>query len=93
MNPKVEVFFSKAKKWPEEMKKMRAIILDCGLNEELKWGKPCYTFQENNVVIIQGFKEYCALMFYRSQMPDIINWVGCINQLYFELPNPRDAHL
>ena len=68
MNPKVEVFFSKAKKWPEEMKKMRAIILDCGLNEELKWGKPCYTFQENNVVIIQGFKEYCALMFFKGAL-------------------------
>jgi uncharacterized protein YdeI (YjbR/CyaY-like superfamily) len=63
MNPKVDVFLRKAKKWQEEFKKLRMIILDCQLTEELKWGKPCYSFQESNIVIIQGFKEFCALLF------------------------------
>ena len=63
MNPKVDVFLSKAKKWQEEMEKVRMIILDCQLTEELKWGKPCYTFQKSNIVLIIGFKEYCALIF------------------------------
>jgi uncharacterized protein YdeI (YjbR/CyaY-like superfamily) len=63
MNPKVNGFFRRAGKWREEMEELRAILLDCPLSEELKWGKPCYTFQDSNVVIIQGFKEYCALLF------------------------------
>src|SRR5207302_9092634 len=63
MNPKVDGFFGKAKKWQKEMEKLRMIVLECPLTEELKWGKPCYTFQDRNVVIIQGFKEYCALLF------------------------------
>jgi uncharacterized protein YdeI (YjbR/CyaY-like superfamily) len=63
MNPKVKGFFRKAKKWQQEMEKLRMIVLECPLTEELKWGKPCYTFQDRNVVIIQGFKEYCALLF------------------------------
>ena len=63
-NPKVDAFFSKAKKWPKEFKKLRAIVLDCGLNEELKWYQPCYTLQKSNVVIISGFKDYCALAFF-----------------------------
>jgi uncharacterized protein YdeI (YjbR/CyaY-like superfamily) len=62
MNPKVDAFLRKAKKWRQEMKKLRAILLDCGLTEELKWGKPCYTFQETNIVLIIGFKESCALL-------------------------------
>ena len=62
-NPKVEFYFSKDKKWQEEYKKLRMIILECELTEELKWGKPCYTFQNNNIVLIHGFKEYCALLF------------------------------
>jgi uncharacterized protein YdeI (YjbR/CyaY-like superfamily) len=66
MNPKVEFFFSKAKKWREEFEKLRMIVLDCGLTEELKWGKPCYTFQESNIVLIHGFKEYCALLFMKG---------------------------
>jgi uncharacterized protein YdeI (YjbR/CyaY-like superfamily) len=66
MNPTVDVYLSKAKKWREEMEKLRMIILDCGLTEELKWGKPCYAFQEKNVVIIQGFKAYCALLFFKG---------------------------
>jgi uncharacterized protein YdeI (YjbR/CyaY-like superfamily) len=63
MNPKVDVYFSKARKWQEELEKLRLIILDCQLTEELKWGKPCYTFQKSNIVLIIGFKEYCALLF------------------------------
>ena len=68
MNPKVDFFFSKAKKWQREFEKLRMIILDCGLTEELKWGQPCYTFQKSNIVIIQGFKEYCALMFCKGAL-------------------------
>jgi uncharacterized protein YdeI (YjbR/CyaY-like superfamily) len=66
MNPKVDVFLRKTQKWQEEMEKLRMIILDCGLTEELKWGKPCYTFQKSNIVIIQGFKDYCAIMFFKG---------------------------
>jgi uncharacterized protein YdeI (YjbR/CyaY-like superfamily) len=68
MNPKVDVYLSKAKKWREEAEKLRMIILDCGLSEELKWGKPCYTFQKSNIVIIQGFKESCALLFCKGAL-------------------------
>lgn len=63
MNPKVDGYLRKAKKWQEELEKLRMIILDCQLTEELKWGKPCYTFQKKNIVLIIGFKEYCALLF------------------------------
>ena len=65
-NPKIDVYISKVKRWQEEMEKLRTIILYCGLAEELKWGKPAYTFQESNIVIIQGFKEYCALLFFKG---------------------------
>ena len=68
MNPKVDEYLRKAKKWREEMKKLRRISLDCGLAEELKWGKPCYTFQQSNIVIIQGFKEFCALLFCKGAL-------------------------
>ncbi|MGC9943287.1 MAG: YdeI family protein [Verrucomicrobiota bacterium] len=67
-NPKVDFFFSKAKQWQEEFEKLRTIILDCGLTEELRWGKPCYSFQESNVVLIHGFKEYCALLFMKGTL-------------------------
>lgn len=67
-NPKVDGFFTKAKQWREEMEKLRAVILDRGLTEELKWGKPCYTYQNSNVVIIQGFKEFCALLFCKGAL-------------------------
>jgi len=67
-NPKVDFYFSKAEKWQEEFEKLRMIILDCGLNEELKWGCPCYTFQKGNVVLIHGFKEYCALLFVKGAL-------------------------
>jgi uncharacterized protein YdeI (YjbR/CyaY-like superfamily) len=68
MNPKVDFFFSKAKKWKEEFEKLRMIILDCGLTEELKWGWPCYTFQKSNIVLIHGFNEYCALLFFKGAL-------------------------
>ena len=67
MNPKVDAYFSNANlPWKEEMEKLRTIVLDCGLTEELKWGKPCYTFQNSNIVVIQGFKAYCALLFFKG---------------------------
>ncbi len=75
MDPKVDEFLSKIRKWQEESEKLRMIILDCQLNEELKWGKPCYTFQNNNIVIIQGFKEYCALMFLKGALLNDTNGI------------------
>ena len=68
MNPKVDWYFRKSKKWQEELEKLRTIILDCQLTEELKWGVPCYTFQEGNVVLIHEFKEYCALLFFKGAL-------------------------
>src|SRR5262245_32618238 len=68
MNPKVDFFFRKAKKWQKEFEKLRRIILDCGLTEELKWGKPCYMLQGSNIVLIHGFKEYCALLFFKGAL-------------------------
>lgn len=68
MNPKVDFYFNKAKKWQEELKKLRMIILDCQLTEELKWGVPCYTFQKSNVVLIHVFKEYCAILFIKGAL-------------------------
>jgi uncharacterized protein YdeI (YjbR/CyaY-like superfamily) len=62
-NPKVDEFMKKAQKWQKEYKKLREIVLDCPLTEELKWGKPCYSFQNENIVLIHGFKDYCALLF------------------------------
>src|SRR2546423_9253285 len=62
MNPKVDQYLRRAKKWQKAMEKLRRISLGCGLTEELKWGKPCYTFQNSNIVLIHGFKEYCALL-------------------------------
>jgi len=68
MNPKVDWYFSKAKKWQEEIEKLRTIVLDCGLTEELKWGVPCYTFQKSNIVLIHVFKEYCAFLFFKGAL-------------------------
>ncbi len=68
MNPKVGFFFGKAKKWKEEFEKLRMIVLNCGLIEELKWGHPCYTFQKSNIVLVHGFKEYCALLFFKGAL-------------------------
>jgi uncharacterized protein YdeI (YjbR/CyaY-like superfamily) len=68
MNPKVDFYFSKAEKWQEEFEKLRIIVLECGLTEELKWGCPCYTFLKSNIVLIHGFKEYCALLFFKGAL-------------------------
>jgi len=67
-NPKVDFFFNKTGRWRAEFGKLRTINLECGLTEELKWGKPCYTFQKSNVVLIHGFKEYCALLFIKGAL-------------------------
>lgn len=68
MNPKVDFYFEKEKKWHKEIEQLRTIVLDCGLTEELKWGCPCYTFGESNVVLIHVFKEYCALLFFKGAL-------------------------
>jgi uncharacterized protein YdeI (YjbR/CyaY-like superfamily) len=68
MNPKVDFYFTKAKKWQEEVEELRTIALDCGLTEELKWGCPCYTFQKSNIVLIHDFKEYCAYLFFKGAL-------------------------
>lgn len=67
-NPKVDAFLGKEKKWQDEMVTLREILLGTELTEELKWGKPCYTFQGSNVVIVHGFKEYCALLFCKGAL-------------------------
>jgi uncharacterized protein YdeI (YjbR/CyaY-like superfamily) len=75
MNSKVDAYLSKAKKWQKEMTKLRMIILDCQLTEELKWGKPCYIFQKSNIVLIVGFKEYCALIFCKGALLNDANGI------------------
>jgi uncharacterized protein YdeI (YjbR/CyaY-like superfamily) len=67
-NPKVDWFFDKATQWQAEYVKLRTIILDCGVTEELKWGVPCYTFQDANIVLMHGFKEYCAILFMKGAL-------------------------
>jgi uncharacterized protein YdeI (YjbR/CyaY-like superfamily) len=68
MNPKVDVFIRKAKKWQQEYELLRKIVLDCDLSEDFKWMHPCYTFEKKNVVLIHGFKEYCALLFHKGAL-------------------------
>jgi uncharacterized protein YdeI (YjbR/CyaY-like superfamily) len=68
MNPDVDFYFNKAKNWQQEIKQLRTIVLDCGLVEELKWGCPCYTYQQSNIVLIHTFKEYCALLFFKGAL-------------------------
>jgi len=68
MNPKVDRFLQRIDKWQEESGKLRAILLDCPLSEELKWGQPCYTLQGKNIVLIGGFKEYCTLLFFKGAL-------------------------
>jgi len=68
MNPKVDGFLRKTKKWKEEFEKLRTIVLDCGLTEDFKWMHPCYTFQGKNIVLIHGFKQYCALLFHKGAL-------------------------
>jgi uncharacterized protein YdeI (YjbR/CyaY-like superfamily) len=68
MNPKVDFYFIKAKKWQQELEALRTIALSCGLAEELKWGVPCYTLQKKNIVLIHAFKEYCAFLFFKGAL-------------------------
>ncbi|MFY7908813.1 MAG: DUF1801 domain-containing protein [Emticicia sp.] len=68
MNPKVDEFLEKSTKWQEELKKLRAIVLECGLTEELKWGQPCYTFNNANVILLGGFKDYCFMSFLKGAL-------------------------
>ena len=65
-NTKVDTFLSKAKKWGKEFEQLRSTVLDCGLTEEFKWMHPCYTFDGKNIALIHGFKEYCALLFFKG---------------------------
>lgn len=67
-NPKVDWFFDKDTQWKKEYEKLRILILDCGLIEELKWGCPCYTYEQANIVLIHGFKDYCALLFFKGAL-------------------------
>lgn len=66
MNEKVNFYFEKETRWQEEIKQLRAIVLECNLIEELKWGTPCYTLNGSNIVIIHTFKEYCAFLFFKG---------------------------
>jgi uncharacterized protein YdeI (YjbR/CyaY-like superfamily) len=68
MNPKVDFYFQKAKTWQAEIETLRDIALDSGLDEELKWGCPCYTLEGSNIVLIHVFKEYCALLFFKGAL-------------------------
>lgn len=68
MNPKVDFYFNKAKKWGEEYELLRMLMLDCGLTETLKWGVPCYMYEKSNIVLIHGFKDYCALLFFKGAL-------------------------
>lgn len=67
-NPKVDAFVGRAKSWPAEMQKLRAILLDCGLDEDIKWGKPCFMFEGANIAILQPFKAHCSLMFFKGAL-------------------------
>lgn len=68
MNPKVDFYFDEEKKWYKEIAQLRKIALDCGLDEELKWGCPCYTLHTSNIVLIHVFKEYCAYLFFKGAL-------------------------
>lgn len=68
MNPKVDWFFNKATQWQKEYEQLRAIALECDLTEELKWGCPCYTFEKRNIVLIHGFKDYCAFLLFKGAL-------------------------
>jgi uncharacterized protein YdeI (YjbR/CyaY-like superfamily) len=75
MNPKVDGYLRRSKKWQKELVKLRTIVLDCQLTEKLKWGVPCYTFQKSNIVLIHVFKEYCALLFFKGALLNDANGV------------------
>ncbi len=67
-NPLIDAFLDRASTWQKEMQKLRAIVLGCQLDEKLKWGVPCYTFEDSNIVLIHAFKEYCALLFIKGAL-------------------------
>ena len=75
MNPKVDFYFDKTQKWQQELEQLRTIVLDCGLTEELKWGVPCYMFENSNIVLIHEFKEYCALLFFKGALLNDANGI------------------
>lgn len=68
MNEKVSAYIGKVKNWKAEMKALRAMLIEFPLTEELKWGKPCYALENSNIIIIQGFKEYCGLLFFKGAL-------------------------
>jgi uncharacterized protein YdeI (YjbR/CyaY-like superfamily) len=68
MNPKVDFYFDKNEQWQKELEQLRVIVLDCGLTEELKWGTPCYTYLNKNIVLLHVFKEYCAILFFKGAL-------------------------
>jgi hypothetical protein len=68
MNPEVDWFFTKKSKWQTAYAELRMLVLDCGLTETLKWGCPCYTHNDNNILLIHGFKDYCALLFMQGAL-------------------------
>ncbi len=74
-NPKVDWFFTTAKKWRVELEKLRTIVLGCDLTEELKWGVPCYTLQKSNIVLIHAFNDYCALLFFKGALLNDANGI------------------
>jgi len=86
-NPKVDFFFNKAKQWQEEYEQLRRIALSCGLTEELKWGCPCYVHQKGNIVLIHGFKEYCAYLFFKGALLSDPN--GILIQQTKNVQSPR----
>ncbi|TFF35732.1 YdeI/OmpD-associated family protein [Mucilaginibacter psychrotolerans] len=75
MNPKVDFYFAKPGKWQQEIALLRRIALDCGLEEELKWGCPCYTYKQSNIVLIHVFKEYCAYLFFKGALLNDANGI------------------
>ena len=68
INPKVDEYLEKNRKWQEELRALRRIVLDCQLAEEFKWRQPCYTFQDSNVLILGAFKDYCAMTFFKGSL-------------------------
>lgn len=75
MNPKADFYFDKAQKWQEELEQLREIVLDCDLTEEVKWGVPCYSYQDSNIVLIHAFKDYCALLFFKGALLNDANGI------------------
>jgi uncharacterized protein YdeI (YjbR/CyaY-like superfamily) len=86
MNPKVDTYIERSEKWSDEMTALRPVLLGCGLTEEIKWGKPCYSHEGKNIVIVQEMKEFLALMFFKGALLDDAEGV-----LEEQGPNSRSA--